>query len=147
MELKDWVTLLIPIFCNGIVVFFLQKLFEKKQAKNLILHEYYSELRRRIDVGLELHAKATRLANEANPNNDAIINSTIGIFFNSCLDVYYYYVQNMVVFSSVKKECEKLSGLLMELSKGVNAKPPIQISKEINAIRDTLQDIKRISIR
>lgn len=149
MELKDWVTLLIPIFCNGVVVFFLQKLFEKKQAKNLIKHEYYSELRHRIDIGLEFHAKATRLANEANPDNDAIITLTIQNFFDSCLDIYYYYVQNIVVFSSVKKECDKLSSLLMDLSKGVNEQnlTPIQISNKINVIRDILQDIKRISMR
>ena len=116
MEVKDWVTLLIPVFCNGVVVFFLQKLFEKKQSDNLIKYEYYSELRRRIDNGLEFHAKATRLANERNPNNDSDINLTIRNFFDSCLDVYYYYVQNIVVLSSMKKECEKLSTLLMELS-------------------------------
>lgn len=149
MEGKDWVTLLIPIFCNGVVVFFLQKLFEKKQSDNLIKYEYYSELRRRIDIGLEFHAKATRLANERNPNNDSDINLTIRNFFDSCLDVYYYYVQNIVVLSSMKKECEKLSTLLMELSEIVNEKnqKPNRISHKINEIRDTLQDIKRISMR
>lgn len=149
MELKDWLTILLPVFCNGVVVFLLQKLFERKQTKKLILHEYDSVLRSKIDDGLGLHAKATRMANESGTDNATDINSTIQEFFSSCLDIYYYYVQNKIVFSSSEKEFEALSHLLMQLSKGVNAHTlsPIEISCQVNSIRDVLQEIKKKSIR
>lgn len=149
MELKDWLMTLIPVFCNGVVVFLLQKLFERKQTKKLILHEYYSVLRSKVDDGLELHAKATRMANEDNDDNATDINLTIQEFFSSCLDTYYYYVQNQIVFSAIKHEFDELSHLLLQLSKGVNAHSlsPIEISSQVNSIRDTLQEIKKKSMR
>lgn len=38
MNTKDWILLIVPILCNGVVVFLLQKVFEKKQ---LTLGEKY----------------------------------------------------------------------------------------------------------
>lgn len=148
METKDWLMLLIPVICNGVVVFLLQKFFERNQIKQLIKHEYYSELRCKIDVGLELHAKATRIANEGDLNKDEIINKTIQEFFDSCLNVYYYYVQNQIIFSAVEKDCKKLADLIMDLSMGVNEHSftSIQISNKINSIRDILQEIKKTSM-
>ena len=98
MGTKDWILLLVPIFCNGVIIFILQKIFEKKQITRTIKFEYASLLRQKIDLSLELHAKATRLANEGNNENDNIINETIRQYVNSVLDVYYYYVQNKIVF-------------------------------------------------
>lgn len=31
MNTKDWILLLIPILCNGVVVFVLQRIFEKRR--------------------------------------------------------------------------------------------------------------------
>lgn len=148
MESKDWLTLLIPVFCNGVVVFFLQKLFEKRQREKSIQHEYYSVLRSRVDSALELHAKATRLANERKPSNDDAIAMIITQFFDSCLDVYYYYIQNKLVFISFEKKCEELANLLVQLSEIVNSSARLdnQASEKINTIRDCLQEIKQISM-
>ena len=37
MSTKDWIVLLVPIICNGIIVFAFQKIFNKKHNKNLII--------------------------------------------------------------------------------------------------------------
>ena len=60
METKDWILLLVPIFCNGVIIFILQKIFEKRQITRTIKLEYASFLRQKIDLCLELHAKATQ---------------------------------------------------------------------------------------
>lgn len=44
MELKDWILLLVPIFCNGIIIFILQKVFEKRQITRTIKFKYASLL-------------------------------------------------------------------------------------------------------
>ncbi len=33
MGTKDWILLLVPIFCNGVIIFILQKIFEKKRLR------------------------------------------------------------------------------------------------------------------
>lgn len=77
MELKDWVLLLVPIFSDGIIIFILQKIFEKRQITRTIKFEYASILRQKVDLSLELHAKAIRLCNEGNEENGTIVNETI----------------------------------------------------------------------
>ena len=37
MSTKDWIVLLVPIICNGIIVFAFQKILSKKHNKNLII--------------------------------------------------------------------------------------------------------------
>ena len=108
MEAKDWILLLVPIFCNGIIIFILQKIFEKRQITRTIKFEYASLLRQKIDLSLELHARATRLANERNNENGNMLNETIQQYVNSTLDVYYYYVQNKIVFKSFDNHMEQV---------------------------------------
>lgn len=149
MELKDWILLIVPILCNGIIIFILQKVFEKKQRKFAIKYEYFANIRNRIDISLELHAKLTRRANENHPINDEEINSIIGDFFNSCLDIYYYYVQNQTIFTCIKQHNEKLAVLIMEAIECSHDKRAYStsISQKVNEIRDVLQKMKERSIR
>ena len=122
MELKDWILLLVPIFCNGIIIFILQKIFEKRQITRTIKFEYASLLRQKIDLALELHAKAIRLSNEDNEDNDTIVKETIQQYVNSTLDVYYYYIQNKIVFESFESNMEHIAALIMDLRKCIHQK-------------------------
>lgn len=149
MGTKDWILLLVPIFCNGVIIFILQKIFEKKQITRTIKFEYASLLRQKIDLSLELHAKATRLANEGNNENDNIINETIQQYVNSVLDVYYYYVQNKIVFKSFEKQMEQMAVLVLELTKCSHQKEInlVEFSSIFNKIRDELMVIKKGCIK
>lgn len=149
MELKDWILLLVPILFNGIIVFVLQKIFEKKQIVRTIEFEYTSILRQKIDKALELHAQATRLANEGNPDNDRMINDVIKQYVDSVLDVYYYHIQNKAIFHSLEESMEKIASLIMELTKksqqaNINA---IEFSSIFNNIRDELMLLKNNCIK
>ncbi len=149
MELKDWILLLVPIFCNGIIIFILQKIFEKRQITRTIKFEYASLLRQKIDLSLELHAKATRLSNEDNEENVTIVNETIQQYVNSTLDVYYYYVQNKIVFESFDSHMEHIAALIMELTKCIHQKEinPMEFCSIINKIRDELMVLKKECIK
>ena len=140
MELKDWILLLVPIFCNGIIIFILQKIFEKRQITRTIKFEYASLLRQKIDLALELHAKATRLSNEDNEDNDTIVKETIQQYVNSTLDVYYYYIQNKIVFESFESNMEHIAALIMDLRKCIHQKEInfMEFCGIINKIRDEL---------
>lgn len=150
MVFKDWLLLLIPIFLNGVIVFVLQKLFEKKQIIRMRKMEYISILLKKIDESLGLHAKITRLANECNPNSDTI-SDTIRQYFDSNLDLYYYYIQNKNIFQSLKGSFENISTLIMSLTKSVNNpsedEDDYSISSAVNSIRDILIKIKDICIK
>lgn len=150
MVFKDWLLLLVPIFFNGVIVLVLQKLFEKKQIIRMRKMEYISMLMKKIDVPLELHAKATRLANERDPDNNEEINNTIRQFFDTNLDLYYYYIQNKNIFESLEDSFENLSSLIVKLSQTVNnhfEDKERRISSSINSIRDILLKIKGACIK
>ncbi len=144
METKDWILLLLPIFCNGIIIFILQKIFERRQFIKNIKYEYASILRQKIDLSLELHAKATRLNNEVNVNqsdNQIIIPQ----YVNSVLDVYYYYIQNKVIFKKFNNNMENIGTLVLKLiecnkQKGINS---MEFSVLFNRIRDELMVLKK----
>lgn len=149
MEAKDWILLLVPIFCNGVTIFILQKIFEKKQITRTIKFEYGSILRQKIDLSLELHAKATRLANEENNENDNMINETIPQYVNSILDVYYYFTQNKIVFKSLEKHMEQMAALTLKLINGHNQKEidSVEFCSLINKISDELMSLKEDCIK
>lgn len=149
MNTKDWILLLVPIFCNGVIVFILQKVFEKKQITNNIKYEYATELRKKIDFCLELHAEATRLANEGDKNKDREIIETLQKYVNSVLDVYYYYIQNKVIFGSLENKLKLIAKYLMELTEYSQKKEgnSIQLSSYFNKIRDELMYIKNKCIK
>lgn len=149
MESKDWILLLVPILCNGIIIFILQKIFEKRQITRTIKFEYASLLRQKIDLSLELHAKATRLTNEGNEGNGTIVNETIQQYVNSTLDVYYYYVQNKIVFESFDNHMEHIAALVMELTKCSHQKEInlMEFSIIFNKIRDELMVLKKECIK
>lgn len=149
MGTKDWILLLVPILCNGVIIFILQKIFEKKQITRTIKFEYASLLRQKIDLSLELHAKATRLANEGNNENDNIINETIQQYVNSTLDVYYYYVQNKIVFKSFEKHMEQVAVLVLDITKCSHQKEVnlVEFSSIFNKIRDELMILKKDCIK
>lgn len=147
MTLKDWILLIVPICFNGVVVFALQRIFEKRQFERTIKYEYFLMLRKKIDTSLELHAKATRLSNQGTPDNEAIINKTIQEYVDSCLDVYYFYIQNKILFGSFDPHMENLATLIKQLvdtshhleSNSVNVK----FSMIFNDIRDELMIMKK----
>lgn len=94
---------------------------------------------------MELHAKATRLANEENDENGTIINETIEEYVNSILDIYYYYVPNKFVFEAFDKRMEKISALVLELIKCSKQKEMnlYEFCNIINKIRDELMVLKK----
>lgn len=149
MEAKDWILLIVPIFCNGVIIFILQKIFEKKQITKNIKYEYASLMRRKIDLSLELHAEATRLANEGNEENGTIINETIKKYFDSTLDVYYYYVQNKIVFEHFSDRMEHIASLIMEMNKCSQQKEIdfMKFCHFFNKIRDELMELKKDCIK
>lgn len=149
MNTKDWILLLVPIFCNGLIIFILQRVFEKRQLTKSIKYEYASKLRNNIDMTLELHAKTTRLLNEGNEKNNKTINYTVQQYVNSALDVYYFYIQNKVVFKSFDTNMEHLSNLILRLTKISNQEVVNleEFSEVFNKIRDELMILKRKCIK
>lgn len=149
MNIKDWILLLVPIFCNGLIIFILQRVFEKRQLTKSIKYEYASKLRNNIDTTLELHAKTTRLLNEGNEKNNETINCTVQQYVNSALDVYYFYIPNKVVFKSFDTNMEHLSNLILRLTKISNQEVVNleEFSEVFNKIRDELMILKSKCIK
>lgn len=142
MEAKDWILLLVPILCNGVVVFLLQKIFERKQITRDIKAEYGRILRQKIDVSLEFYIKAVRFNNESNTNNCNENSKLLQSYVNSILDVYYYFEENKNIFKSnvFEEHMQAISSLLSELSK--HQTDLIRIDLIFNIIREKLMILK-----
>lgn len=48
MDKKDWILLLVPIFCNGIIIFTLEQLFEKRRLIKETKYNYIHELEQKL---------------------------------------------------------------------------------------------------
>lgn len=143
MDTRDWILLVVPILCNGVIVFILQKIFEKRQIVRTLKLDYTSVLVKKIDNSLAQHARATRLNNEGNANN-VLVNEAIRCYVDSSLDTYYYFVANKNIFSSLTTKFDKLAGLIMELTQIANSgEDDIEsFNQRFNRIRDVLIEIK-----
>lgn len=102
MTQKDWVLLIVPILCNGVVVFILQKVFEKRQLAIAAKQKYILVLQEKIDVALELFMNIVKTSGD-----DLLQNNYVNQFANSFLDIYYYYQQNQTLFGAISKEMDK----------------------------------------
>lgn len=103
MSVKDWILLLVPILCNGVVVFILQKIFEKKQLSLTEKYKYISILQQKVDNALALFVKVLQTT-----GNDAEQIRWLNQFISGYCDVYYYYQQNQTLLKSLGKYMEEL---------------------------------------
>lgn len=133
MEVKDWLLLFVPVLCNGLLIFVLQKNFEKKQIAKNIKNEYLSVLRINIDKSLETYAMATRLSNEKNLDIEIV-----KLFISNVQDVYYYYFQNKNIFEPLDDNVAHIAELLGKLSHD----DPIKYSCILKEVYDSLLKLK-----
>jgi len=115
MQVKDWIILLVPILCNGVIIFILQKIFEKKQISRTIKFEYASIFRQKIDVSLEVYSNILKLENNGNVQEDMIINA-LQKYIDSVMELYYYYVQNEYLFKVFKNDFERIIKYILQLN-------------------------------
>lgn len=102
MTQKDWILLVVPILCNGVVVFALQKIFEKKQLAIAAKQKYVSVLQEKIDVALSLFIKVIQSSGK-----DMEQINYLNQFVQSFADIHYYYQQNTEILSSIAKDMNK----------------------------------------
>lgn len=105
MSAKDWILLLVPILCNGVLVFFFQKTFERNQLAFIEKYKYVSIMQQKVDDALALFVKLLQTKDDESMQIDFF-----NRFISSYCDVYYYYQQNQTLFESLKnkmKEIEK----------------------------------------
>lgn len=145
MEKKDWILLLVPIVCNGLIVYFVQRFFDKKKEKDNLIRDikmnYYTALRTKIDDALSLHSDLCHMSNSADCNNNELLIKIRG-YTDSAHCVYDYYRANFKVFKSFEEEAEELSELMFGLSKRQNEINLQELSTYLNEIRDVLSKMK-----
>ncbi len=94
MECKDWIVLLVPIICNGFIVFVFQKILGKKierQSKRQdirddVLKRFWNKLQELNDTFVQTNIAAMR-----DPN---VAGNSLGIFQSVVLDIIQYYDTN-----------------------------------------------------
>lgn len=148
MQLKDWILLIVPILCNGVIVFILDKIFEKRQTIHAIKLDYANCLRQKIDTALYLHTKALQLNQSVNSDTIAV-SKILSEFIDASADVFYYYGQDKSVLSSFESIMKKLAADIqsaVDYIRGSNINESKYFSL-IQNIRDTLLQAKEKCIK
>lgn len=104
MSTKDWILLLVPILCNGLIVFLLQKTFERRQLVLTEKYKYVSVMQQKVDNALALFIKVTQTTGD-----DSVQISWLNQFISNYCEVYYYYQQNQTLFKTLKNHMDELS--------------------------------------
>lgn len=143
MDTKDWILLLVPILCNGIVVVVLQKIFEKRRLVLNNKYAYVSVLQGKIDNALVLFAEAAQADGETQI-------SWLEQFVDSYCDANCYYQQHQVLLKSLKKYMDELIKIHKQMQSiqddASNAKSSLEARKQMDSsfhrIFDLLQSIQ-----
>lgn len=111
MEAKDWILLFVPIICDGIIFFFIQKAFEKRQISVMEKYKYIAILQQKVDNALGLFSKILKSAGNGQEMLQSIQN-----FVNGYRDVFYYYQQNNQLLKVYAEKFEKIKKINEELA-------------------------------
>lgn len=103
MSTKDWILLLFPILCNGVVVFLLQKSFERRQLAITEKYKYVSILQHKTDNALALFVKVLQAT-----GNDSIQIDHLNQFIHSYCDILFFYQQNQILFKPLKQYMDEI---------------------------------------
>lgn len=149
MTTKDWILLLVPILCNGVIVFIIQKIFEKRQLILNVKYRYLEILQQKVDNALSLFVKSLQA------ENDLTKIDFFNQFAHSYCDVYYYYQQNMKLFEHFKNFMDELMNahnLLKKCQEGLidnenDTELNMQANTLIYKIYDLLQSIQKECIQ
>lgn len=115
MSTKDWILLLVPVLLNGVVVFLLQRIFERKQLTLTKKYEYVSVMQQKVDNALTSFTKAIQAV-----GNDSVQIIWLNQFMSDYSDVYYYYQQNQILFKQLKPHMDEL----IKLHKQIESNQP-----------------------
>lgn len=73
MVLKDWILLLIPILFNGLIVYCVQRHFDKLKIVREAKLQYYNEMRRLVDLVLADYVELSTLSRTGTDCNERIL--------------------------------------------------------------------------
>ncbi len=112
MSTKDWILLLVPIFCNGIIVFLLQRAFERRQLIQNAKYKYVEIMQKKVDAALEAFENVVQ-----SNGSDMLQIEYVNTFVNNYCSVFSYYQQNHTVFKKLDKDMGELFKLHEQLQK------------------------------
>ena len=139
---RDWILLFIPIFFNGVLIFALQKRFEKRQFGNSIKRNHILGLLAKVDKsillmsGIKLYLHNSSQDSQFNANFAAKITN----LHEQNVDTYFWIEQNENTFRFLEKETAYLKELINWFA--ANRGNRINTSSKLEELYETLQKIK-----
>ncbi|MCL2873840.1 MAG: hypothetical protein FWE29_02800 [Defluviitaleaceae bacterium] len=143
---RDWIFLLIPIFLNGVLIFALQKRFEKRQFSNAIKHNHILELLRRIDEALSVMYDIRIYSHNRTEDPSYVDNfvEKINTLHNKNIDIYFWMEQNENTFRFVKKETADLKEHIDWFFDNKQGMKEADIAIKLEELFKALQEIKAV---
>lgn len=94
MECKDWISLLVPIICNGIIIFVFQKILSRKieryskrqDIRDEVLKKFWNKLQGLNDTFIQMNIAVMHDSN--------VVGDWVEICQNVILDIIQYYDTN-----------------------------------------------------
>ncbi len=148
MQTKDWIVLLVPILCDGIIIFILQKISEKKQISKTIKYGYANILRQKVDTALDAYSKLLQLTNYGE-SDEIILKKAIQYYIDKVMDAHYYYEQNEQIFMSFRKNIDKIIITILKINDLLHKEKLDNkgLCTSLDAIKNELSNIQELCIK
>lgn len=143
MEGKDWIILLVPIICNGIIIFVFQKILSRKierQSKRQdirddVLKRFWNKLQELNDTFVQTNIAAMR-----DPN---VAGNSLGIFQSAILDIIQYYDTNEFDLKVFSKEYKDFKSSWIDFENTYSSYVGKQLNREMQTqLGEKLQLVK-----
>lgn len=138
MELKDWISLFVPILFNGVIFTIWGRKFEKKQMVLKEKYKYVDALREKVDAVLQLSVFEESLSERPR----GIIAQNI---IDRWVEAYSYYLQNSRIFMKIAPLMEKCLASyesMGDAQKSKSESAAAEFSKQLSLLIDGLREVQ-----
>lgn len=141
MEIKDWLLLIVPIVSNGIILYFFQRCFEKRQdLRNDVIKVFWNKLQELNDAFIQANIETMKTEEL---EKSKIVNKNLMIIQEFILELIKYYDTNQydlkvfaIFFNDLQKKWQDFQDTCNEYR-------PVNIDDEIKLkLGEKLQLVK-----
>ena len=149
MTLKDWILLLVPILSNGIIVFTLQKIYEKKQLIKDSKRAYVIKFKEQVDTALALQAQIVDMITNAESEDGNSIYQVMQQFIDIIKKMVYFQYQNHALLKPLKEKTQQLANLTNEMTDFIKSKcfDIEEFNRVFSDIKNTLNELQLYCVK
>ena len=145
MTLKDWILLLVPILSNGIIVFALQKIFEKKRLVRDNKRVYITNFKEYVEKALELHMQIA-IVFGAESIDYKLVEQTMTQFIENVQKIAHFQYVNQSLLKPIEEKTQQLVDMTNNMTNYIKQNDYEKLSCVYQNIKCILDDLQHYCV-